>query len=1713
MGPKGDYFLDITVVTALCFLCVTHGQKPEVRARVGDVVEMECRLPPSDTGASAPLHVVEWVRQGLDIPVLIKFGEYVPRVHPHYEGRVSLVSNSVLRMMGLRLEDQGLYECRILLLDKTTDETRNGTWTLLSVTAPPIFTETPPPVVEALVGSSLSLTCVARGNPPPTITWAKDGSPIGGEKAELQSGTLFFKAVSTEVEGHYQCLASNTEGNVTHVTQLDMKGPPVIVIPPNDTTLNISQSALLSCQAVADPPNMTYVWQREGENVYHIEPLKSRVKIMVDGTLLITSITPDDSGLYTCMPTNGLLTPPTASANLTVRHPAQVLLMPPQTYLPTGMSGLVPCPVKAQPPLLRVDWTKDGKPVDLALYPGWKMTSEGSLFMATINDDTTGVYTCTPYNSYGTMGQSGPTTVILQDPPSLSVSPNKEYRQDVGKTLVIPCQTTGDPTATVTWSKVGPAPRSHYSVAANGSLLLQPLSKDHQGEWMCSVTNRVATVKATTLISVLGTSPHAATQLSVSPGARQANVSWEPGFDGGYTQKFTVWFKQISVGDSKGKQEWLSVPVPSSSGCSLQVTGLVPATEYQFSVLPHNKVGTGPFSEITTIQTLNPLTRRAKLEPPASLSANQSSSGVILKWSPVSQYPPITGFVLQMRTEEGEWFNLDENVGANRSVMMVPGLRKDCVYELRLLSRRGELLSEPSPSVNVSTIGMEMYPATSRLLEFVPESLLAGLMGGVGFLCLVIILVIGTVCIIGQKRAQRRRRKKNDLPPAIYRSSPSTGSPVSSPDSVLKQKLLPNHSHPHYPGSTPTTSCSSSQSGHSSFGRHCEYQDQRQQLLSCPPHPPNYPPGHPLLPSTDSSPTSPLEFISRGPDGRFMVQPFNQASIPTSHAMRSLRKDFPQSIGVQRSVSFRSEKSARMEPPFVLSVDLPPCGGTDPDPTTRVRAMAKHLSLHGRFYLDGSQDSCAKHPDDSSLYSDCNSDMYPQSGLEEGNPGYLSLKRAVQPATASTLVLQMEHERETGNLSRCLKLAQEREQLERELRKYTLERNTNIDEIREGKYEERWGETDECDAVWKPQDSASSRSHSRHGHSQDNRGSSSKAEMPSSLSFIHWEGSPLTSATSLVIEHQTPSEPTRSHCDPPLTQCSPLTAVTQHPLGAESADGPSKRRAIHHPLKRQEGEDAVRVKTQAGLHDKTHMSAELKRDRSELTEWNKNNQCPFNGSMSHTSRSDSSVNNKVPDSRRIELTRLQPCKEPSQNTAVNPTECVEMSVDEPEEEGSVDSSSYPTMHQRHSHQANNESPLTEKNARGHPSDHRKSPVPGEEQDRWDRMSRSQSKRPTTIQPPRPVLRKALSLGGCQNGQDHLHQRSRSLDSRRQFQGDFLTPDAWINSLSQENCSSPYSFRPDSLFWEPESASAPESPIHIHHTTPPFTCPPPLPPNATDPQSPITAARQLRQAYEGHRHIPKLRQMELERQEQLPIPPPVPSSSSPNPHNPRKKASIFPDASRWPITYQEALRSVQRMEARTNASLPRDNREHPRPSDLVGGTAPPSLHRGYSWPAPHHAPQPPQEEKKTEVDGEDDGHGAEMGMYPRGVPDSAGSYSSCASQSSGRGSLEPPNGRLSICLSPSQTSPPEDTLETQLQDMDTLKRRKASVDENYEWDSTDVSIQPEEQDLEGRGLFSVSLQKCPPSMNHSGEGFKDSVHSQGHHLTSNYAEPEPETVLF
>lgn len=76
---------------AAVFAGVSQGEASLVQARQGGSVELSCNLAPPSKDVTAPrlfpLHVVEWVRLGFNIPILIKFGVYAPRVHPNYKGK------------------------------------------------------------------------------------------------------------------------------------------------------------------------------------------------------------------------------------------------------------------------------------------------------------------------------------------------------------------------------------------------------------------------------------------------------------------------------------------------------------------------------------------------------------------------------------------------------------------------------------------------------------------------------------------------------------------------------------------------------------------------------------------------------------------------------------------------------------------------------------------------------------------------------------------------------------------------------------------------------------------------------------------------------------------------------------------------------------------------------------------------------------------------------------------------------------------------------------------------------------------------------------------------------------------------------------------------------------------------------------------------------------------------------------------------------------------------------------------------------------------------------------------------------------------------------------------------------------------------------------------------------------------------------------------
>lgn len=569
-------------------------------------------------------------------------------------------------------------------------------------------------------------------------------------------------------------------------------------------------------------------------------------------------------------------------------------------------------------------------------------------------------------------------------------------------------------------------------------------------------------------------------------------------------------------------------------------------------------------------------------------------------------------------------------------------------------------------------------------------------------------------------------------PPPFHSHRKTSGS--STPDSLLKKSLLPTSSV--YPTTFSTTS--SLQTDCSSFNT--ENNHRHKQLMS------NYN----RLTKTTSLISPSIEMISRGPDGRFLLPPYDDDTLSVG-SKKSVKND--QHGRVRRSVSLHLEREDKKVLPYVLSIDFPPCK-LKGDSTSQMCDI-EHNSPYG------TDQKATYDPDHCSLYSNSslNTINHHNKEITPVFPVLPHIRSGFgQPyATASTLVLQMEHEREKGNLSRCLKLAQEREELERELQSYMLERNT----FKEMK------EVDVKQLVYKYKSNTLPNKYRQGGKEH---------LFPSSP--VHWEAHPHDSHPTLI--------PSRDHINAPQTSTpsylkfdscpsSPFSNQTfLHPQETDHCPTtlpqlPSKRLKYERLDSSTNGfENSTQstildIETNDSLHSLSHGS--LLASSLHSNQYTERSKLTFDGAP-YSSR---------PDVRFPELN--------DEETSV------EMSVDEPEFEMTTLRPTKPLLHHKIASHLQHGRPLTQ---RGQHEDIKRSTSfnfsrPATvENDEW--VLRSQ-------QPSEPELWRARNRGS-KIWDDK--RRSQSLDLRRQKKSTFLTPDAWIDSLSQENCSVPSSRQPDSL---------------------------------------------------------------------------------------------------------------------------------------------------------------------------------------------------------------------------------------------------------------------------------------------------------------------------
>ncbi|XP_048836685.1 roundabout homolog 1 isoform X2 [Brienomyrus brachyistius] len=200
---------------------------------VGRTVTFQCEA----TGNPQP--AIFWQREGSQN---LLFSSQPPQP----SSRFSVSQTGDLTITDVQRSDGGFYSCQALNIAGSVI-----TKALLEVTD--VVSDRPPPVVRqgpanqtVSVDGTVALSCLATGNPPPTILWRKDGVLVSTHDSrikQLDTGALQIRYAKLGDTGMYTCTASTPSGEASWKAYLEVQEFGVPVQPARPTDPNLIPSA------------------------------------------------------------------------------------------------------------------------------------------------------------------------------------------------------------------------------------------------------------------------------------------------------------------------------------------------------------------------------------------------------------------------------------------------------------------------------------------------------------------------------------------------------------------------------------------------------------------------------------------------------------------------------------------------------------------------------------------------------------------------------------------------------------------------------------------------------------------------------------------------------------------------------------------------------------------------------------------------------------------------------------------------------------------------------------------------------------------------------------------------------------------------------------------------------------------------------------------------------------------------------------------------------------------------------------------------------------------------------------------------------------------------------------------------------------------------------------------------------------------------------
>nr|XP_053650237.1 hemicentin-1-like [Cherax quadricarinatus] len=444
-----------------------------------------------------------------------------------------LINNNKLSIESVVVDLAGKYQCQVV--NSVGQAVKRFT---LQVTEAPFITGSgDEETVTVIEGDSASLHCVASGQPPPIISWSKEGVGIRVDDnmgVSWGGRTLLIQYVSQEDGGRYTCLASNPAGNHSRDFRIQVLQAPQLIEAPKEVVAVSGEVVSLVCSFDGHPqPKIS--WYFEGA------PAAIAENLLPSGALQHFPVRPEHAGNYTCIADNEAGRA-NHSLTLTILTPPSVEVQKKRVVVVSGEAATLHCYGKGTPPPI-LTWLKGHQVINES--PEFQVGKNGSLYLPKVTPSLAGTYICNARSPAGSAHDRA--DLIVQEPPSV-VPYEDEVVAVVGQEVKLTCEVTGQPVPTITWTRPDLAhqaitPEDPRVQISGADLVIMPVAVEDMGRYECTAHNPAGRTMAQLLLTV-HSPPSVLEELSETVSVMRGENLMLGCTTSGYPLPRTTWLKE-----------------------------------------------------------------------------------------------------------------------------------------------------------------------------------------------------------------------------------------------------------------------------------------------------------------------------------------------------------------------------------------------------------------------------------------------------------------------------------------------------------------------------------------------------------------------------------------------------------------------------------------------------------------------------------------------------------------------------------------------------------------------------------------------------------------------------------------------------------------------------------------------------------------------------------------------------------------------------------------------------------------------------------------------------------------------------------------------------------------------------------------------------------------------------------------------------------------